>query len=124
MSDGLRIMMYEELKENLNKEGIIAICKYSRPANGETIKILGRVLYKRLLVPNPWKNKGIAIHRSIVNEKTIERIGGKIKKTWTGSPLTKDNYDSIFQILMIIAKKENMKRNLKIAEALAKQKGE
>lgn len=122
MSDGLRMKMYEELKENLKKEGIVAICEYKHPANGETIKILGRVLYKRLLVPNPWKDDGIAIHRRIINPKTIERIGGKIKKTWTGAPLTNENFESIFKILMNIARKENDKRNLKIAEALAERK--
>lgn len=117
MANGLRLKMYKELEETLKRRKIIAICKYGRPANGETIKIMGKVLYKRLLVPNPWKDSGIAIHREI-KEEIVEEWGGEIKKTWAGAPLTDENFDSIFETLIELADDINLERNEKIKEAI------
>lgn len=117
MANWLRIKMYEELEKSLKERGIIAICKYGVPANGETIKIMGKVLYKRLLVPNPWKESGIAIHREI-EEATVKKWGGEVKKTWSGTPLTNENFDDIFETLIEIAEDINEERNTKIEQAI------
>lgn len=117
MANGLRIKMYEKLEKSLKERGIIAICKYGRPANGETIKIMGKVLYKRLLVPNPWKENGIAIHREI-KEPKVKEWGGETKKTWSGAPLTEENFEDIFEVLIEIAEDINEERNAKIEQAI------
>jgi hypothetical protein len=119
--DDLREKFFEELLSSLNKAGIKAIIKISTPTNGRTIKLNGVALYKVLNVPNPFKNRGVAIYRKLT-DKAIAQLGGKRvngKNDWVGAPLTELNYKDMKDILFSVAYGANQSRTNKI---IAKKK--
>ena len=117
MSDvDLREQFFDELLEKIYSSGIKAIIKISTPLNGRTIKLNGVALYKVLNVPNPFKNIGVAVHRRL-SDKSIAILGGKRvngKNDWVGAPLTETNYDTMMEMLYVIASNANRERSSKI----------
>jgi len=115
----LRTKFFDELKENLRDEGILALIKVSDPTNGHTIKLNGVALYKVLTGSNPFKSRGVAIYRNLT-DVTIERLGGKKssgKNKWVAAPLTEENYKEMMQVLLTVSKQANLIRNSKISKA-------
>ena len=115
----LREKFFDELLAKLSGAEIKAIIKISTPLNGRAIKLNGVALYKILTVPNPFKDRGVAVYRKLT-DKGIAILGGKRvagKNDWVGAPLTSSNYDEMMEILFNIANRANKIRNAKMTGA-------
>ena len=120
----IRDKFFDELSEKLEFAGIRAIVKKSHPANGKVIKLEGIALFKKLTVPNPFKNQGVAIHRRL-NDTAIMQVGGKrikAKNDWISAPLHSGNYSIMMDILFLLAEKTNASRNTTMRSARKRMK--
>jgi len=114
----LRLRFFEELKSKIERRIKSPIILFSRPKNGETIKLNGVVLYKILRVPNPWKKRGVAVYKRLT-DSALDVIGGRRSKgrnKWIGCALTEANYSILMEILLETCEKATISRGIKMKD--------